>query len=99
MSQVVPEASSFGSDKPERGHYQGYYQCCDQVYNSREQSDIFDAHKKFYQADDRQEVYGSRKITGINNHKFNADYFYKLNQEVDDDTGDWRMSVPTAKVS
>lgn len=60
------------------GYYKGYYT---KDYDSYEDTDIFVAQKKFYQADKAHQVYNAEKITWINSDKFNVDFLYRLNPE------------------
>ncbi|OXL17967.1 hypothetical protein, partial [Psychrobacter sp. DAB_AL32B] len=62
----------------DRGYYKGYYK---RVYGSKEDLAKYQNLKNFYQADKAQLVYDAEKLTWLNNNKFYADYFYKLNEK------------------
>lgn len=64
-------------ERQDSGYYEGYYK---QVYSSSDDSKNYDNHKKFYQADKAQQVYDSETFTWVNDDKFYADSFYKLNE-------------------
>ncbi len=64
-------------ERQDSGYYEGYYK---QVYSSSDDSKNYDSHKKFYQADKAQQVYDSETFTWVNDDKFYADSFYKLNE-------------------
>ncbi len=64
-------------ERQDSGYYEGYYK---KVYSSSDDSKNYDNHKKFYQADKAQQVYDSEIFTWVNDDKFYADSFYKLNE-------------------